>query len=239
MDTSWWLRWHDTSIIIDPWLIGSEIDGFKWFNEQWHATEPVPIKNLPPYDAILISQSYADHCHRNTLLQLPEQPIFSVPKAYKVIKGWKLPNVQSKIEHKTTIGNLKVHVLPPDRKIDPIYYAVLISEGNDAVLYASHGFTLTKSQLSFLEGFNIRLLITTLTEFKLPALLGGKVNPGMENVEYLMNKLKPNNIINTHDEEKIARGLVSKLAKVTFPDYDNIPFANFLRVDHYNELEIS
>ena len=46
MDTSWQLEWDGTNIIVDPWLTGSEIDGFSWFNEQWHTTPPLPMDQL-------------------------------------------------------------------------------------------------------------------------------------------------------------------------------------------------
>ncbi len=50
--------------------------------------------------------------------------------------------------------------------------------------------------------------------------MGGKVNPGMENVYELYKQIKPKNTINTHDEKKKAKGLVSSLAKVKYADYD-------------------
>ncbi|MEM9329124.1 MAG: hypothetical protein AAGA85_25900, partial [Bacteroidota bacterium] len=83
MDTSWQLVWNDTSIILDPWLVGSEVDGFSWFNEQWHTTPPVPIDDLGSYDALVVSQSYSDHCDEETLDLLPASPIYGSPKAVK------------------------------------------------------------------------------------------------------------------------------------------------------------
>ena len=57
LDSSWHISYNQTDFIVDPWLIGSEIDGFKWLNEQWHTKEPVKITELPDYNFILISQS--------------------------------------------------------------------------------------------------------------------------------------------------------------------------------------
>ena len=69
MDSSWQLEWGNSQILIDPWLIGSEIDGFSWFNEQWHTTEPLAMEGLGIIDAILLSQSYSDHCDK-VLIQI-------------------------------------------------------------------------------------------------------------------------------------------------------------------------
>ena len=71
--------------------------------------------------------------------------------------------------------------------------------------------------------------------------MGGKVNPGMENVYELYKQIKPKNTINTHDEEKKAKGLVSSLAKVKYADYDKIESnnsINFIKIDNYDKKVI-
>ena len=55
MDSSWKFQWNDTSFLIDPWLINSQIDYFKWFSEQWHIVAPMGTDNLGKYDAVSIS----------------------------------------------------------------------------------------------------------------------------------------------------------------------------------------
>ena len=67
LDSSWHIEYGKNSFVVDPWLIGSEIDGFKWLNEQWHIKEPVKISDLPEFQFLLISQNYEDHCHIETL----------------------------------------------------------------------------------------------------------------------------------------------------------------------------
>jgi L-ascorbate metabolism protein UlaG (beta-lactamase superfamily) len=42
MDNSWRLEFGGKSVLIDPWLMGVEVDYFSWFNTQWHKTAPVP-----------------------------------------------------------------------------------------------------------------------------------------------------------------------------------------------------
>ena len=87
MDTSWELHWEGLKLVIDPWLIGSEVDYFPWFNEQWHSTQSHPIEQIEKPDAILISQSYSDHCHEETLKRFDSDvPILASPKAYKRLK---------------------------------------------------------------------------------------------------------------------------------------------------------
>ena len=72
--------------------------------------------------------------------------------------------------------------------------------------------------------------------------MGGDVNPGMENVYELYKQLSPKKTINTHDEEKKAKGLVSALAKIKYADYDKIESnndINFIRIDNYKKTTIS
>ena len=66
LDSSWHISFDSNKFIIDPWLLGSEIDGFKWLNQQWHIKKPVEIRKIHDYDYILISQNYEDHCHLET-----------------------------------------------------------------------------------------------------------------------------------------------------------------------------
>ena len=91
MDSSWALSWAGTTILIDPWLLGSEVDGFSWFNEQWHVTAPVPVDTIGEYQAILISQAYSDHCHQQTLMELQTVPFIATPSASKRLErdAWK------------------------------------------------------------------------------------------------------------------------------------------------------
>ena len=87
LDSSWYIKFNKLNFVLDPWLIGSEIDGFKWLNEQWHIKPPVPIDDIPNYDSIVISQNYEDHCHIETLKRLPnDKSILATEKAYNKLK---------------------------------------------------------------------------------------------------------------------------------------------------------
>ena len=245
LDSSWHIEFEEEKFIIDPWLIGSEIDGSKWLNQQWHIKEPVKVKNIPNFNFLLISQNYEDHCHLRTLEEIPEtKPIIATEKAYKKLKN-KFPSrsITHLEDNKITkFGNLSFLSFRPNKLLDPIYYSVaIINSKNEAIFYAPHGFVLNKKQLKIINDFSIKLLITTFTEFEIPKIMGGKVNPGMENVYELYSQIKPENTINTHDEEKIAKGLVSSLAKIKYADFDKIEsenLINFIRIDNYDKKTI-
>ncbi len=228
MDSSWEWEINGTRLWVDPWLIGSEIEFFKWLSEQWHTTPPVPIEQLNPAKGILVTQSYMDHCHLPTLERLPANlPILASDKARKVIhkafpsrevllipdlldQGW------------LTWGNLKVSTLHPGRKMDPIYYLTLLQFGGKVLAYAPHGFHLSDAQQQAVKSMEIELLLTSFSDFRLPSWLGGHVNPGPGNVRALVDYLQPRKIMNTHDEQKKGKGLVSLLAKAVYPDFKQV-----------------
>lgn len=241
-------------MILDPWLIGSEVDIAKWFNEQWHATEPIAPADLPSYQYIAVSQSYSDHCHEPTLDAMSDVPVWAVPKAKKRLSN-KIRQGISEIPDLVggswaKLGELELALLHPGNRMDPVYYSLVIKEANSdaAIIYAPHGFALNSEQQKAVSGLKIELLITTIMEYKLPALLGGTVNPGLDAAFNLAQQLKPRWIINSHDEQKKAKGLVSKLAKIKWPDYEKAQSifsgihakneSGFLRVEDYRVLEI-
>jgi Beta-lactamase superfamily domain len=223
MDNTWQIHWQGTSIILDPWLVGSEVDGFSWFNEQWHTTPPVTIDALGRQDIVLVSQPYSDHCHAQTVRELSYTQLIAVRPAAKRLRK-EIPAIGTIIElpdaqqgwHRQ--GGLELARLSPDRWIDPIYHAILIRHGDEVVFYAPHGFALTEPQLAAIATLRVKVLMTTFTYYELPAIIGGVVNPGMPAVKLLAAQLNPIHILNTHDEQKEGRGLVMKIAKVKYTD---------------------
>ena len=246
MDSSWYFDFGSTSFLLDPWLVGSEIDGFKWLNEQWHVHEPVSISDLPEYDFIVISQSYEDHCHLETLALLdPSKPIVATRKAYNRLRK-KFPDrafhlVDEKADA-LKFNGIEFRSFRPKKLLDPIYYSMSFTNSDGrSVFYAPHGFTLSEKQLARLQGSTFDLLITTFTDFRIPEILGGHVNPGLENAALLHQQLNPKEVIHTHDEPKRMQGLVARTAKITYPDYgellDDERF-NFRHVDNYAVQEL-
>jgi hypothetical protein len=226
MDTSWQLTWGSTSLLIDPWLLGSEVDGFSWFNEQWHAYPPVPIEALEPYSHILVSQSYSDHCHEQTLAQLDQVPVLATPKASsrlaKTLPEMQVIKLPAVSDQWLSVGELEVAFIDPHRKMDPVYYGIAVKKENEVVVYFAHGFELKGTQLSVLQKLDVKLLITSFSLYQLPAILGGAVNPGIENGSNLVRDLQPEQVVHTHDEQKVGRGIVGKLAKKEYPSKEEL-----------------
>lgn len=245
MDNSWLIRWGGLSIMLDPWLVGSEVDGFRWFNEQWHVTDPVPLADIGRTDIVLVSQPYSDHCHSETMRLLLYDQLLAVKPAKKRLQR-ENPSLKDIIVipdatiEWLTIGSLQIGELIPDRWIDPIYHAIIIREGTEAILYAPHGFVLNETQLAAVRGLHFKLMITTFTYFKIPAILGGIVNPGMEAVKKLAAQTKPDHIVNTHDEQKKGKGLIVKIAEAVYTDTLDLSRQDkrIIHLDSYDKVTI-
>ena len=236
MDNSWMIHWNDTKIVLDPWLVGTEVDGFRWFNEQWHATKPMSIEELSSFDAVIVSQPYSDHCHTETLKKIQHAtPIFAAKNtATRIKKEWDeaMPTV---LEDNTWMpfNEFKIMMMKSENWINSFYDAIVIAHEDEAIFYAAHGFKPSLAQLNLLAKFNIRLLITTFTYFKLPFFLGGTVNPGYEAALRLANQLQAKKIMNTHDEQKPGKGLVLRIAKTKYQETKSIEDPRFVLMGNY------
>lgn len=232
MDNSWYLGIGGMSLLIDPWLCGKEIDFFGWFNTQWHRHEPIPIDRVPAYDWVLITQKYPDHFHPETLRKL-RPPRIIAPVSLRSKIGGLLPDAEQVFmgtDHPTCrTGNVTIHWLPTRRRLDPIYDAFAIHDGEETVLVASHGFELSTTQLETLQELpRISLLLSPVNEYRLPFFLGGTVSPGLRGLEKLMRDSKAERFASTHDEDKHATGLVSRLARVMRHSAEDIHRHEFL-----------
>ena len=85
MDNTWVVKIGETSVLIDPWLHGEEVDYFKWFNAQRHKTRPLSYDSVPDYDIVLITQKYPDHFHKETLLKLKPKKLIVPGSIYKAV----------------------------------------------------------------------------------------------------------------------------------------------------------
>ena len=126
---------------------------------------------------------------------------------------------------------LNLHHFPTSRKIDPIYDSFAIEDGEQTVFVSTHGHSISDRATKRLEELpKVSLLISPFNHYKLPVFLGGVVSPGMEGVSHLMEKINPKYVVATHDEDKEAKGLVSKFAKVvTSPGKDELSKMDFLK----------
>jgi len=221
MDTSWQLSWRQTSLLIDPWLKGTEIDGFAWFNEQWHTTKPIEAGRLENYQAILISQPFSDHCHEETIHELDKVPLLVNPKSRKrLLKEFAERDMLDMPlfldQNWLAFGDLEIAYLKSKKIFSAAFDAVLIRKGKELVVYCPHGFEFTARQIEALSVYDTKALIVGFSFFKLPFFLGGVVNPGKSNALDIIKALKPQKIFHTHDENKASKGIVKRIASVSY-----------------------
>jgi len=218
MDSAWSLAMSGCRLLVDPWLEGTEVDYFGWLNTQWHRTAPLPYDELPEYDAVLITQKYPDHCHQATLQRL-QPAVIVAPESLKKLLTHLLPDARLHLLGRETrtqqIGSVTVTHLPTRRRIDPIYDAYVLDDGEHRVMVANHGFLLDDGHREQLGGnVNCDVLFSPFNRYVLPALLGGVVAPGMEGLAALVAQVEPRAVLQTHDELKHGRGLVPALARI-------------------------
>ena len=220
MDNSWHISFAGKSLLIDPWLKGAEIDFFPWFNTQWHRTPPIDINKVPSYDLVIITQKYPDHYHPETLKELQPRKLIVPASVERKVKKL-LP--QAEVRTLSDASNdmlgsaVNLHYLPSKRKMDPIYDAVVLEDGEQSILLATHGYAEPQTWSEKIKNLPpIKLAFTPFNLYKLPFFLGGTVSPGLGAVKKLIKTHRPQHIIATHDEDKFATGLVQKLAKIKF-----------------------
>jgi len=221
MDNSWHLSLGALQILVDPWLEGPEVDFFRWFNTQWHRTPPLSYHQLPDFDGVLISQKYPDHLHVQTLQRLgPDRVITPWRWAARVQRALPEAEVSALVDGEPVIWkDVAMTLLASRRRLDPIYDAVLFDDGRQSVLFAPHGLPLDADHRAVIRSASpCALLLSPFNRYRLPAVLGGVVTPGMSGLAALVEAVAPARVVRTHDERKIARGLVPKLARIDVVD---------------------
>ena len=219
MDTTWHCTLGDLRVLVDPWLVGTEVDYFGWFNTQWHRTPPMPCADIPAFDTVLITQKYPDHCHPRTLETLQPSRVIApdtltrriaaiLPQAEVIGVGADLDGLHHR--------GVQLHRLASPRRFDPIYDAFLLDDGHHSVLIAPHGLQLTDQHVQVVQAASpLKVLLSALDLYELPGWLGGTIKPGLSGLRDLVDRLRPEVVVQTHDEDKHARGLVSRLARIT------------------------
>lgn len=217
MDNSWWIQWHGCNILLDPWLMGYEIDFFPWFNKQKHKTPPITPEQIPDYDVIIISQKYPDHFHLETLNHLdPHVPIIAPKAVIKKMKRIQEDRIYIPLNDCKEIPGTDIEFIFWDskRKIDPIYDGFFLQKNNENICIATHGFV--HQELPKVALGNCKWLLSPMNHYQLPKLLGGTVSPGIKGLEKCLQTLNPAYITATHDEDKEAHGLVRRFARIIF-----------------------
>lgn len=221
-DNSWYIGIGNLRLLVDPWLEGTEIDYFPWFNTQWHRTPPIPLEHVPPHDAVLITQKYPDHFHLQTLKLLnprqiiaPESIIGEVKRNFPEALIFPLSKSQNIVD----IQGVRLERLSSLPRLGPAFQAISVSDGVETVIFAPHGH---KPAATVDNTAPVKLLLTTFNEYKLPFFLGGTLAPGISGLQELVRAFRPNYVAATHDEDKHATGLVMRLARVRRYSHEEI-----------------
>jgi hypothetical protein len=237
MDNTWMIEVDGVRLLIDPWLIGDEVDYFSWFNTQSHKTPPLPIAEIGLFDWTIITQHYPDHFHKDTLEMIHPSNVFCPPstKSY-FTKNFTSSTIESSNELKMMINQKSFCFkrFQSKIKLSAAFDIVYIESENHTIVLAPHGCDSTV--IEQIQGLgNIDLLVTTFSLYLLPSMLGGTINPGLAGLKQTMESLNPKTVLMTHDEDKKASGLVPMLAKITkYPDEELLQI-DFLR-DKYKAI---
>jgi hypothetical protein len=98
---------------------------------------------------------------------------------------------------------------------DPTHGVLLFDGGpGNRAVYAPHGVRAGSSTLDQLRGVTAEVVLVTLTEYRLPWILGGPVNAGEAMAHTLAATVNAAVVIDIHSENKRAGGLVARLATI-------------------------
>lgn len=190
-------------------------------------------------NAVCCSHEFTDHCHEASLRELATNvPVFAPKKAAGVVRSWKhfdtvieIPVLQDGFDWRSTvtsalpewIGLGRIH----SKGDAPIYFhsalAIMFtadaSQEAEVVVYTPHGAVAESMQVITTANPNVEVLalIHGLHDI---SLAGAQLNMGMNNAVKAQRLLNAKYWFPTHDEVKVARGLVALLLKRvqhTFP----------------------
>jgi hypothetical protein len=231
-DTSWLLEAGGLRLVIDPWLVGVEIDGFRWFNCQSLGQPALPVSSLGRFDAVIVSQPFSDHCHEETLALLDASvPIYAVSAAaVRIRKHFGTSRIVSVIPAfpapPLVLGGLRLQALPPRSAVDPTHGSLWVQSDEGSLLYAPHGCWPPAVARAALAG-TVRPLtvLATSATYGLPFFLGGTVNLGLAAAQRLCVALRADRFVDTHSERKPATGAVRRFARLEFPSAQEVAAA--------------
>jgi L-ascorbate metabolism protein UlaG (beta-lactamase superfamily) len=202
-DCAWFWELNGVKLIVDPWFTSSQIDGHRLFSEQFHRSPQPLVSSLPQADFLFISNPFTDHCNKETLIQFrPSIPVIAKESILKKISKWN--HFQELITLKEAPFPIKEY--KPGNPLDLVHSVYLFEAEEGTVLFAPHG---AKSK----NLPKADVVITTTTLYHLPFWLGGTVNLGVKHAELLYRQCGAKLFLSTHDEQKLGKGFVDKLAK--------------------------
>jgi L-ascorbate metabolism protein UlaG (beta-lactamase superfamily) len=217
LDASWVLTLGGARLLVDPWLVGSEVDGFGWFSEQWHTGPCLAPEDLRDIDAVVLTQPFDDHCHLPTLARLPPVPILAVQAAAARLRRAGFPAERlTAIAAETRWEGLTLRHLPPPA-LAPTHGAVRVEGPDGRALIAAHGLRPDA------PADPVDVLLVTHATYALPWWLGGTVNLGADAAKALAERVGARIVVDTHAEQKRARGLVAAVARPAYPAAAELP----------------
>jgi hypothetical protein len=145
------------TILLDPWVSGPSKIWHPKFSISKHRTPACisSLTELPEPDLVIISQAKSDHCHRETLTQLPpnggKTVILAEPAAAKMIRGWKyfdarkvvtLPKwEESRNRKSTTIHRVPIPASSPNGSKGEVTIAYMAQKADITGLHSAVGIT--------------------------------------------------------------------------------------------------
>lgn len=243
------------NILVDPWLRGPQSDVASWFSTQWHVVAPAvdtlaglnrvlaavetgtldaPPDDAPWHvDAVAVSHEFTDHCHRETLTQLPPSTVvFAADQAADLIRSWghfdavttapgfarDVPWDSIPAEEGGLPSWLRIARVITDN--DALYYhsalvvAFASADGGadaEAVVYSPHG--IQPTDLSFLpgpaSGLSTLALLHGMHDVRIALMK--QLNLGALNGVDAVRAARARYWVSTHDEIKTGGGVIAPL----------------------------
>ncbi|TVY38094.1 hypothetical protein LSUB1_G003821 [Lachnellula subtilissima] len=153
------------TIVLDPWISGASKIYHSKFSISTHNSPSciTSLRELPEPDVVVISQNKTDHCHQETLTQLPRHGgktiILAEPAAAKMIRGWKyfdeekvvtLPKWDHTRPHKPlTVHRIPIQPLDPGGTMGEVTIAYLPQKADITGLHSAIGITYRAPTSSF------------------------------------------------------------------------------------------
>jgi L-ascorbate metabolism protein UlaG (beta-lactamase superfamily) len=187
-------------IVIDPWISGPQIDLAPWFSKQ-NLQEYLP--GLPSdYSGkfhVLITHPFTDHNHSESQKMIASKTL-TTHRLYKLKSG----------DEALVVAGFSIRRYGKSL-LHSLFEIMHISSGK-RILISPHGFKPERN--SGLPMPNADVWLTTSQRYDLPWYMGGTINLGPEALLKLATLIEPKRIIEIHQANKIAAGLVARLAKI-------------------------
>jgi L-ascorbate metabolism protein UlaG (beta-lactamase superfamily) len=207
-DSSWIWTLNGKRYLVDPWFTPSQVDFHPLFSEQFHVTKQPELGDLGKIDFIFVSHPFTDHCNKETLLQLDANiPVIADRAVQKKIAKWGHFNTIIPLAE----AEVQIEKIGSGSFLDPVHNSFVFHTEAGKLLYAPHG-----TRVNSLP--KVDVVITTTTFYKLPFWIGGTINLGFANAKRVKELTSASIVISTHDEQKIGKGLVEKLAIKKYDD---------------------